>query len=72
MKPIKVRVPREEAPDFADDLTAWSSATSVDPSPMVVGDAGTAGNTSSPIRYQANVSQSFFEQVPEWRMYVEQ
>lgn len=72
MKPINLRVPREEAPDLADDLTAWARASGVDPKPTVVGEPGATINTSSPVLYQVYVSKSFFEQFPEWRMYIEQ
>jgi hypothetical protein len=71
MKPINLRVPREEAPDFADDLTAWANTSGVDPGPTIVGEPGAATDTGSPILYRVYVSQSFFEQFPEWRMYIE-
>jgi hypothetical protein len=72
MKPVNLRVPPEEAPDLVDDLTAWASASGVNPSPMVVGEPGTTTNTSSPILYKVYASKSFFEQFPEWQMYIEQ
>jgi hypothetical protein len=72
MKPINLRVPRKEAPDLADDLTAWANDSGVDPRPTIVGEPGATTNTSSPIRYQVYVSKSFFEQFPEWLMYIEQ
>ncbi|MFT4068963.1 hypothetical protein [Paraburkholderia sp.] len=72
MEPINLRVPRESAADFADDLTAWASTTGIDPCLTIADESGTATNLSSPLLYQVFVSESFFEQFPEWRMYVEQ
>jgi hypothetical protein len=72
MNQIRLRVPREEAADLADDLTAWASVSGIDPGLTVVGESGPATHTSSPILYLVYVSQSFFDQFPEWRMYIEQ
>ncbi|MFM0224445.1 hypothetical protein [Paraburkholderia dipogonis] len=72
MKPIKLRVPREEAADLPDDLTAWASLSGVDPGLTVLSEPGAATDSSAPVLYQIYVSQSFFEQFPEWRMYIEQ
>ncbi|WNC88885.1 hypothetical protein RI103_14460 [Paraburkholderia sp. FT54] len=72
MKPIKLRVPREEAADLPDDLTAWASVTGIDPGLTVLSEVGAMANSDSPVLYQIYVSQSFFEQFPEWRMYIEQ
>lgn len=72
MKPIKLRVPREEAPDFADDLTAWASVSGVDPCLTIFNEPGITTNSSSPTVYLAYVSESFFEQFPAWQMYIEQ
>ena len=36
MKPIKLRVPREEAGDLPDDLTAWASTSGIDPGLTIV------------------------------------
>lgn len=71
MKPIRLRVPRDEASDFADDLTAWASAAGVDPDPRVVGEMGAPTDTSSAVLYQVYVNNSFFEQFPEWQMYTQ-
>ncbi|NPT37588.1 hypothetical protein [Paraburkholderia xenovorans] len=70
MNPIKLRVPREEAADLPDDLTAWAAVSGVDPGLTLVNEPTT--NASSPILYLVYVSESFFEQFPEWRMYIEQ
>lgn len=72
MKPTRLRVPREEASDFADDLTAWASAIGVDPAPTVVGETRAPTETGSAVLYQVYVNNSFFEQFPEWRMYIQQ
>lgn len=72
MKPIKLRVPREEAADLADDLTAWTVTSGIDPRLTSFHEPGVTTNLSSPVLYLVYVSESFFEQFPEWRMYVEQ
>lgn len=72
MQPIKLRVPREEAADLADDLTAWAAASGIDPGLTTVNEPGMTTNASSPILYLVHVDESFFEQFPEWRMYIEQ
>ncbi|MFM0380118.1 MULTISPECIES: hypothetical protein [Paraburkholderia] len=72
MKPTRLRLPREETSDLADDLTAWAASSGVDPGLTVVSETGGPANDSSPVLYAAYVSESFFEQFPEWRMYIEQ
>lgn len=72
MKPIRLRVPREEAADLPDDLTAWAAVSGVDPGLTIFNEPGATTNASSPILYLVHVSESFFEQFPEWRMYIEQ
>lgn len=71
MKAINLRVPREEAVDLADDLTAWAASSGVDPGLAVVDEPGAMTSMSSSILYQVYVSASFFDQFPEWRMYIE-
>ncbi|NMM03122.1 hypothetical protein HHL24_35120 [Paraburkholderia sp. RP-4-7] len=71
MKPIKLRVPREEAGDLPDDLTAWASTSGIDPGLTIVNEPGMTTNTHSPVVYLVYVSESFFDQFPEWRMYIE-
>ncbi|MFM0388385.1 hypothetical protein [Paraburkholderia dipogonis] len=48
MKPINLRVPRTETSDLADNLTAWASASGIDPSPTIVVEPGATTDTSSP------------------------
>lgn len=72
MDPIILRVPREEAVSFSDDLTAWASTSGIDPRLTIFGEPGKTTNASSPIRYLVHVNESFFDEFPEWRMYVEQ
>lgn len=72
MKPIRLRVPREEAADLAEDLTAWASVSGIDPGVTIANEPMITTNTSSPMLYLVYVSESFFEQFPEWRMRIEQ
>ncbi|MFM0515607.1 hypothetical protein [Paraburkholderia sp. RL17-373-BIF-A] len=72
MKSIKLRVPREEAADLPDDLAAWARITGVDPGIAVISEPAATTDASSPILYAVYISESFFEQFPEWRMYVDQ
>ncbi|MFL9859453.1 MULTISPECIES: hypothetical protein [Paraburkholderia] len=72
MKPIRLRVPREEITNFPDDLTAWASVSGVDPRLTLVSEPWLTTNTQSPVLYEVFVNESFFEQFPEWRMYIEQ
>jgi hypothetical protein len=72
MNPIKFRVPREEAADLPDDLNAWASVSGFDPRLTIVSEPGMTTNSQSPVLYQAFVNESFFEQFPEWRVYIEQ
>jgi hypothetical protein len=69
---IKLRVPREEAADLPDDLNAWASVSGFDPRLTIMSDPWQMTNDKSPILYQVFVNESFFEQFPEWRMYIEQ
>jgi hypothetical protein len=71
MDPINLRIPRERAPDFTDDLTAWTSTTGIDPCLTIVNESSMTTNLSSATLYQVFVSEGFFEQFPEWRVYVE-
>lgn len=72
MEPIRLRVPREEAADLPDDLTAWAAVSGVDPGLTIVNEPGATTSADSPVLYLVYVSESFFEQFPEWRMYIEQ
>jgi hypothetical protein len=72
MKPIKLRVPRGEAADLADDLKAWAAASGVDPRLTLGGEHWVTTNDKSPVLYQAFLNESFFEQFPKWRIYIEQ
>jgi hypothetical protein len=71
LKPIKLRVPREESGDLHDDLNAWASTSGIDPGLTIVNEPGMTANTRSPAVYLVYVSESFFDQFPEWRMYIE-
>ena len=72
MQPIKLRVPRDDVSNLLDDLTAWASTSGIDPGLSTFSDSGITSNASSPILYQVYVSESFFEQFPEWRTFIEQ
>jgi hypothetical protein len=72
MEPISLRVPRESVADFADDLIAWANISGIDPRLTIDVEPGKTTNISSPVLYLVYVSESFFEQFPEWRMYIEQ
>lgn len=61
-----MRVPREEACDFTDDLTAWASDVGVDPNLTVAGETGVPTTIRSAV-YQDYGSNSLFEQSLEWR-----
>ncbi|MGY6127074.1 hypothetical protein ACW9YV_16755 (plasmid) [Paraburkholderia strydomiana] len=72
MKPIRLRVPREEAGDLLDDLAAWASVSGVDPG-MTTPNPSEATESGDPtILLEVYVSPTFFEQFPEWRPYIEQ
>ncbi|MET3231358.1 UNVERIFIED_ORG: hypothetical protein ABIC54_003554 [Burkholderia sp. 1263] len=72
MKPIRLRVPWDEAGNLPDDLTAWASTSGVDPGLTIFNEPGKTTNTSSTTLYLVHVNESFFDQFPEWRMYIEQ
>jgi hypothetical protein len=72
MKQIRLRVPREEAVDLADDLTVWTSSSGIDPGLTIANEPAIAADSGSPVLYLVHVNESFFEQFPEWRMYIEQ
>ena len=72
MYPIKLRVPSGKAANFLDDLTAWAVSSGADPRLTSGGEFWKTTNDKTPILYEAFVNESFFEQFPEWRQYVEQ
>jgi hypothetical protein len=49
-----------------------ASVTGFDPRLTIVNEPGETTNTKSPVLYQVFVNESFFEQFPEWRPYIEQ
>ncbi|WP_175812972.1 hypothetical protein [Burkholderia contaminans] len=71
MPAIKLRIPREDAADFNDDLSAWSAASGIDPRLTIGGEPYITTNMSSPTLYVAELDGSFFEQYPKWRQFVE-
>ncbi|WGS50866.1 hypothetical protein LFL96_05010 [Paraburkholderia sp. D15] len=71
MKPIRLRVPREDAAELADDLTAWAAGTGIDPAPTVDDAVDSTVGTDAPAVYKVYVSESFFAQFPKWLPCVE-
>jgi len=72
MDPIKLHVPHDKAADLSDDLTTWTSATGIDPRlASRVNDSSDKPNDSPHIEYKVYVDESFFEQFPAWREYIE-
>ncbi|MFM0328155.1 hypothetical protein [Paraburkholderia strydomiana] len=72
MDPLNMRLSLIQAPDFVEDLTTWANAGGIDPHLSVIGGLGATTDKRSPILYQAHVNESFFDQFPEWRIYIEQ
>jgi hypothetical protein len=72
VNPIKLHMPREEVFTFSDDLTAWTSNSGIDPRVTQFHEPGMTTNMSSPVQYLIYVDESFFEQFPKWRQYIEQ
>ncbi|RQT69577.1 hypothetical protein DF029_21515 [Burkholderia cepacia] len=71
MPAIKLRIPREDAIEFNDDLSAWSAASGIDPRLAIGGEPYVTTNMSSPTLYVAELDESFFEQYPRWRQFME-
>jgi hypothetical protein len=72
MIPIKLSIPRAEATHFSHDLTAWACVNGIDPRLTIVNETWKTTNNNSPFRYQMLVNESFFEQFPHFRQYIEQ
>ena len=72
MKPIRLRVPREEAGELLDDLTAWASVSGVDPGMTTANPSDDAESSSLTSLYEVYVSPTFFERFPRWRASIEQ
>jgi len=72
MKPIRLRVPREEAGDLLDDLAARASVSGVDPGMTTPNPSEATESSDLTILHEVYVSPTFFEQSPEWRPYIEQ
>ncbi|QVN18732.1 hypothetical protein [Burkholderia pyrrocinia] len=71
MPAIKLRIPREDVFDFRDDFTAWSASVGADPRLDPGFEPYVTTNMSSPTLYVAELDESFFEQYPQWRQFVE-
>ncbi|MBT2792731.1 hypothetical protein [Paraburkholderia strydomiana] len=72
MDPIHMRLLLTQAPDFVEDLTAWANSGGMDPRLSVIAEPGATSQKNSPIAYQVHVNDSFFDQFPQWRMYIEE
>jgi len=72
MGPTNMRLFLTQAPDFVEDLTAWANSGGMDPRLSIVGGLGATTDKSLPILYRAHVNESFSDQFPQWRMYIEQ
>lgn len=68
---IKLRIPRVDVIEFNDNLSAWVAESGKDPRLTILTDLPRTTNPSSPALYAANVDESFFEQYPKWRRFVE-
>ncbi|MDR7008979.1 hypothetical protein [Paraburkholderia strydomiana] len=72
MDPLSMRLSLTLAPDFVEDLTAWANAGGIDPHLSIIGGLGGTTDKGSPILYEVHANESFFDQFPEWRIYIEQ
>lgn len=72
MDPINLRLSLIQAPDFVEDLTAWANAGGMEPHLAIIEGLGATADQSTPVLYQAQVNETFFDQFPDWRMYIEQ
>nr|WKF60783.1 hypothetical protein HUO10_005305 [Paraburkholderia busanensis] len=71
MKALRLRVPRDDAHELADDLTSWASSTGIDPAPSVEDELDSIGDAEALVVYKVYVSDSFFELFPRWRECIE-
>jgi hypothetical protein len=68
---IKLRIPKTEVVEFNDNLSAWSTASGIDPRLTIDTDYPKTTNFSSPTLYLVCVDESFFTQYPKWRQFLE-
>lgn len=68
----KLRILRSEVADLHDDVSAYAAERRVDPHLMPGLEPYVTTNTSSPVLYVAQLDESFFDDYPHWRQYIEQ
>ncbi|MGC2944202.1 hypothetical protein [Burkholderia ambifaria] len=71
MPAIKLRISREDVFEFNDDLSAWSVASGVDPRLTLGAEPYLTTTMLSPTLYLAELDETFFDQYPRWRQFVE-
>ncbi|MGJ0522298.1 hypothetical protein ACR42A_01985 [Burkholderia gladioli] len=72
MVQYKLRILRSEVADLHDDVSAYAAEHRVDPHLMPGLEPMRTTNTSSPVLYVAQLDESFFDDYPHWRQYIEQ
>ncbi|MBU9215440.1 hypothetical protein KTD55_15385 [Burkholderia gladioli] len=72
MVQYKLRIPNTEVADLHDDVSAYAVEHRVDPHLMPGFEPYVTTNTSSPVLYVAQLDESFFDEYPHWRQYIEQ
>ncbi|WP_186100338.1 hypothetical protein [Burkholderia gladioli] len=72
MVQYKLRILRSEVADLHDDVSAYAAERRVDPRLMPGVDPMQTTSTYSPVLYIAQLDESFFDEYPHWRQYIEQ
>lgn len=72
MVQYKLRILRSEVADLQDDVSAYAAERRVDPHLMPGVDSMQTASTYSPVLYVAQLDESFFDEYPHWRQYIEQ
>lgn len=72
MTQYKLRVLRTEVANLHDDVSAYAAERLVDPQLTPGFEPDVTTNTSSPLLYVAQLDESFFDEYPHWRQYIEQ
>ncbi|WP_186065225.1 hypothetical protein [Burkholderia gladioli] len=68
----KLRIPNIEIVDLRDDVSAYAAKHQVDPQLMPGVEPYMTTTGSSPVLYVAQLDESFFDEYPHWRQYIEQ
>lgn len=72
MQSVTFIVPDDEKFDFTRDITAWEKVSGKDARLTLGTDFPKTSTKGSPIIYICQIDDTFFEQFPEWRQYIEQ